>query len=169
MTLDVHSGLTKQQISPDQRASDTLCQKAEGAAFVNDDPKSVLRTFGHSTPDSHPPFADARRRLTSVEKFHPERLIHFPAPTPSDSQNQMSRSRTRPKQLWPFCGQSSHKLPLLATISCFLERTLRVSKRKRTVYFSVSYRTAAPAAESRLSDSQSSNPGSIPGSATNFF
>jgi len=90
----------------------------------------------------------------------------LPAPTPSDSQNQMSRSRTRPKQLWPFCGQSSHELPLMATISCFLERILRVSKRKRTVYFSVSYRTAALAAESRLSDSQSSNPGSIPGSAT---
>jgi|ERR1700679_2746412 hypothetical protein len=35
--------------------------------------------------------------------------------------------------LWPFCGQSSHKLPLMATISCFLVRTLRVSKRKRTV------------------------------------
>ncbi len=81
--------------------------------------------------------------------------------------NSLDKAAERPKQLWPFCGQSSHKLPLLATISCFLKRTLRVSERKRTVYFSVSYRTAALAAESRLSDSQSSNPGSIPGSATN--
>src|SRR5208282_4068634 len=80
----------------------------------------------------------------------------IPAPEPQND----------PRQLWPFCGQSSHELPLMATTSCFLERTLRVSKRKRTVYFSVSYRTAALAAESRLADSQSSNPGSIPGSAT---
>jgi hypothetical protein len=57
MPLDVHSGLTKQQLSPEQRASDTLRQNTEGAAFVNDDPKSVLRTFGHFTPDSHTPFA----------------------------------------------------------------------------------------------------------------
>src|SRR5258708_8899069 len=48
-----------------------------------------------------------------------------------------------------------------------LERTLRLCKRKRTVLVSVSYRTATLAAESRLLDSQSSNPGSIPGSATN--
>ena len=29
--------------------------------------------------------------------------------------------------LWPFCGQNSHKLPLLATISCVHKLTLRVS------------------------------------------
>jgi len=29
--------------------------------------------------------------------------------------------------LWPFCGQNSHKSPLLATISCIQELTLRVS------------------------------------------
>jgi len=104
--------------------------------------------------------------ISQARSRRPLAAAILPAPTPSDSQNQMSRSRTRPKQLWPFCGQSSHELPLMATISCFLERILRVSKRKRTVYFSVSYRTAALAAESRLSDSQSSNPGSIPGSAT---
>jgi len=33
----------------------------------------------------------------------------------------------RARYLWPFCGQSSHKLPLLATISWVSERTLRVS------------------------------------------
>ena len=56
----------------------------------------------------------------------------------------------------------------MATTSCFLKRTLRGSERKRTVYVSVSYRTAALAAEFRLSDSQSSNPGSIPGILGDF-
>ena len=42
--------------------------------------------------------------------------------------------------LWPFCGQNSHKLPLLAALTEI----------------------------SRPTDSQSSNPGSIPGSATNY-
>jgi len=90
----------------------------------------------------------------------------LPAPTRVTARTRCHEAEHDQSNCGHFCGQSSHELPLMATISCFLERILRVSKRKRTVYFSVSYRTAALAAESRLSDSQSSNPGSIPGSAT---
>jgi hypothetical protein len=57
MTLDVHSGLAEQQLSP-AGAPVTLSVEAPNAAFVNDDPKSALRTFGHFTPDSHMPFAE---------------------------------------------------------------------------------------------------------------
>jgi hypothetical protein len=46
--------------------------------------------------------------------------------------------------------------------------TLRVSQRKRIDLFSVVCKMTALAEVSRLADSQSSNPGSIPGSATSY-
>src|SRR5207249_7006226 len=74
-----------------------------------------------------------------------------------------------PPKLCPFCSQNSHKLPLLATISCVHKLTPRVSYRKRIDLVSVTYKSAALTEISRPTDSQSSNPGSIPGSATNYI
>ncbi len=64
----------------------------------------------------------------------------------------------QPRKLWPFCGQSSQQRPLMATIYCISETTLRVSQRKRYDLFSFGYTAAALAAGSRFSDSQSSDP-----------
>ncbi len=74
----------------------------------------------------------------------------------------------QPRKLWPFCGQSSHQLPLMATIYCISETTLRVSQRKRYDLFSFGYTAAALAAGSRFSDSQSSNQVWIPGKRHQF-
>jgi hypothetical protein len=76
--------------------------------------------------------------------------------------------KQRPRQLWPFCGQNSRQFPLLTTTLLRQGMTLRVSQRKRIDLFSVTYKMAALAEVFRLADSQSSNPGSIPGSATNL-
>ena len=41
--------------------------------------------------------------------------------------NQKRPDRPLQNILWPFGGQNTHKSPLLATIACFSEETLRVS------------------------------------------
>src|SRR5437588_8582842 len=72
-------------------------------------------------------------------------------------------------ELWPFCGQHCRQFPLFAGISRCQEPTLRVSQRERIDLISTTCKMVVPAEAFRLADSQSSNPGSIPGSATKLF
>ena len=66
--------------------------------------------------------------------------------------------------LWP----EQPLIPVITTNWLCPEPTLRVSQRKRNVCISITCRTTAPAGIFGFADSQSSNPGSIPGSATNL-
>ena len=71
-------------------------------------------------------------------------------------------------ELWPFCGQHCRQFPLFAGISLCQEPTLRVSQRERIDVISATYRTAALGEVFGFEDSQSSNTGSIPVSATSY-
>src|ERR1700730_3627759 len=69
-------------------------------------------------------------------------------------------------ELWPFCGQYCRQFPLFAGISLCQEPTLRISQRERIDLISTTCKMVVPAEAFRLADSQSSNTGSIPVSAT---
>src|SRR5882762_12005639 len=71
-------------------------------------------------------------------------------------------------ELWPFCGQHCRQFPLFAGISLCPEPTLRVSQQERIDLISTTCKMVVPAEAFRLADSQSSNTGSIPVSATNL-
>src|ERR1700731_1250512 len=71
-------------------------------------------------------------------------------------------------ELWPFCGQHCRQFPLFAGISLCQEPTLRVSQRERIDLISTTCKMVVPAEAFRLADSQSSNTGSIPVSATSI-